>query len=347
LAEPIDPLSDRPRRTYVDGVNFDHALLAIWVPSLLTAALPDETKLEKRLERAASRALERTTGAGAVPQFGPATYADQPTKEGVKRWVPLEVPRESGPPLLTWLIPPTTGGTPKATIVVLHGWGANVGDALGQTRFLLAHGYQLLLVNARSNLYVERPDDYRGFLHEDLADIDTVLAYLESRDDIDRRRLAVYGFSWGGLKALLAAAKHASLRVVVEDAGPLANGIIWQDFFEYMPPSVRNSPPWKKKYADRVAEKMRERLGYDFTAYDVLDAAAALSPRPLLVIHSMDDAFVPLDHGEKIFAAAKDPKKFLRSDRFGHCQGMHKDPDSYIPAVVSFLDSAFDAPSKE
>jgi fermentation-respiration switch protein FrsA (DUF1100 family) len=41
-------------------------------------------------------------------------------------------------------------------------------------------------------------------------------------------------------------------------------------------------------------------------------------PRPLFVAHGTDDSTVPFWQGEALFAAANEPKEFLRLDGLGH-----------------------------
>jgi putative redox protein len=48
----------------------------------------------------------------------------------------------------------------------------------------------------------------------------------------------------------------------------------------------------------------------DLKAYDHSDAVADLG-RPLAIVHSPDDRTVPIGEGERLFAAAQQPKAFL------------------------------------
>jgi fermentation-respiration switch protein FrsA (DUF1100 family) len=41
-------------------------------------------------------------------------------------------------------------------------------------------------------------------------------------------------------------------------------------------------------------------------------------PRPVFILHGTDDKVVPFSHSEKLFAAAHEPKQFVRLEGFGH-----------------------------
>ncbi len=50
------------------------------------------------------------------------------------------------------------------------------------------------------------------------------------------------------------------------------------------------------------------------------DAAALISPIPLLIVHGDKDAFFPVDHAEQIYAAANEPKELWIVPGFGHAE---------------------------
>jgi pimeloyl-ACP methyl ester carboxylesterase len=50
------------------------------------------------------------------------------------------------------------------------------------------------------------------------------------------------------------------------------------------------------------------------------DAAALIAPIPLLIVHGDKDAFFPVDHAERINAAANDPKELWIVPGFGHAE---------------------------
>lgn len=50
------------------------------------------------------------------------------------------------------------------------------------------------------------------------------------------------------------------------------------------------------------------------------EAAAGISPVPLLVVHGDKDAFFPVDHAHQIYGAAREPKELWIEHGFGHAE---------------------------
>ncbi|MDY6840281.1 MAG: alpha/beta hydrolase, partial [Pseudomonadota bacterium] len=48
--------------------------------------------------------------------------------------------------------------------------------------------------------------------------------------------------------------------------------------------------------------------------YEGVDHIPGISPVPVMVIHSVRDGIIPFHHGERLYEAAKQPKKFLQTD---------------------------------
>jgi fermentation-respiration switch protein FrsA (DUF1100 family) len=49
---------------------------------------------------------------------------------------------------------------------------------------------------------------------------------------------------------------------------------------------------------------------------------AKISPLPLLVLHGDQDAIVPMQHGKRLYEAAREPKQLWIVQRAGHIQTM-------------------------
>jgi dipeptidyl aminopeptidase/acylaminoacyl peptidase len=299
----------------------------------------DRASLIERARKAGRASAEASTGAAAVPMEPYSAYRGRPKELGITRYDELTLPVEGGIELRAWFVPAKTSGQPKGTIIVLHGWGSNVGFVLQQSAFLLDRGYQLYLLNARTNSFVGDDSKYRGFLREDLADISRAIEAVRERPDVDPKRVALYGFSWGATKSLLAGAEHRELRAVIADAAPIldAGGLV-AAFEEKMPPSSRKDLGLFGEFLFAQAGEMTRLLGYT-AVFDVVGSAAKIPPRPLMIIHGRDDGMVPFYAAEVIAKVAK-PTKVLFGDKFGHCLGMRTSPGEYIPPVVEFLDAS-------
>jgi len=69
---------------------------------------------------------------------------------------------------------------------------------------------------------------------------------------------------------------------------------------------------------------------------DPIDAVGEIGV-PLLLIHGVEDRVVPVAHGERLYAAAAEPKTFWRIPRAGHI-GAFRDPN-HRRRLVEWLDS--------
>jgi len=207
-------------------------------------------------------------------------YRDYPEKVlGLKNWEEVKLDTSDGLVLDSWFIPLQADEPPepRGTLLVLHGSQTDMRDTLKSCMFLVEHGYQLLLFNARENI-LEKPV---GFLKEDLDDVGRAIAYLQQRDDVPGDRIGIYGFSWGVLKAVLAGAMRETLKVVIEDAEPVS----FHDFAKYyivarerdelIKKVQREAPDYVNAYLKMISEpalldsyvqkhkeKMEQILGY-------------------------------------------------------------------------------------
>lgn len=59
-------------------------------------------------------------------------------------------------------------------------------------------------------------------------------------------------------------------------------------------------------------------------------------PRPVFLVHGTADQVVPFSHSERLFAAAREPKRFIRLDGMGHDMAI---TDLYTAELAQFLDA--------
>ena len=61
------------------------------------------------------------------------------------------------------------------------------------------------------------------------------------------------------------------------------------------------------------------------------DVVGKIAPTPLVIVHGRDDQLFSLDHAERLYEAAQEPKRLLIGDRFGHAE------DGLSPAFAQRL----------
>jgi uncharacterized protein len=102
-----------------------------------------------------------------------------------------------------------------AAVVLLHGSGSTRASVVDQAAVLAAHGYGVLLLDARGHGDSGgRAMDWGWHGDEDVA---AAVTFLEVQPEVTRGRIAAVGLSMGGEEALGAAAADDRLRAVVAE----------------------------------------------------------------------------------------------------------------------------------
>jgi fermentation-respiration switch protein FrsA (DUF1100 family) len=202
-----------------------------------------------------------------------------------------------GTRLHAWWLP--SSGTPRGSMLYLHGNAANVSNHLPLVAWLPPRGWNVLLL------------DYRGFgkssgkpsLDGVVADARAALAWLRARRAIDAPRLVVAGSSLGGATAL---------RAVAADAAGVGGVVVDSAFASY-----RGIARDAAGVLGFVAAPLIATLPGD--ASDPLAAIRQLRV-PVFVLHGSSDGVIPIAHGQALYAAANEPKRWL-----GIAGGRHLD----------------------
>lgn len=187
---------------------------------------------------------------------------------------------------------------------------------------------------------------------EQVEDARAAVTYLESRDDVDGAAIGLYGTSFGGAHVISLAGTDPRVRVVVSVV-PVGDGRRWMrslrrnwewnafrrwlrddrmrrirtgqsewvDSDQILIPDP-HADAWHKDVIARFPERKysvpletADRL-LDYSPQAVV---GQIAPRPLLLIHVVDDDLVPTDETEQLYAAAGLPKrKILLPDTHHH-----------------------------
>jgi putative redox protein len=134
-----------------------------------------------------------------------------------------------------------------------------------------------------------------------LDDVATVIEGLRARSDIGGVWLA--GFRLGGSLAIMAAARDPEIRGIATFAAPAS-------LHSWVPDAARFA-----EYCRRVGvlsddaglddADAIEKWGSAIADTDIEGAAAAVSPRPWLLVHGSDDDVVAIEHGRRLATASK------------------------------------------
>jgi dienelactone hydrolase len=140
------------------------------------------------------------------------------------------------------------------------------------------------------------------FFYDTVWDVVRLVDYLETRDDVDAKRIGIIGISKGGIETYLAAAADTRIAVVVPCIG--VQGFRWaldnndwkgrigtiQGAFDSIAKEagVTNvDTSFVRKFYDRVVPGI-------YGEFDGPEMVRLIAPRPLLVINSDSDNHTPL-----------------------------------------------------
>ena len=146
---------------------------------------------------------------------------------------------------------------------------------------------------------------------------------------------AMIGHSLGGAAAVLAAERLKTVRSLVTigaPSDPTHVRHLFEEDLETMAAEGRACVTIAGRQFD-----LEHGFVEDLTNHNVLEAAEALD-RPYLVIHAEDDDVVGVEHGEALFAAAKEPKRFERLESGGHMLGPRSAADAALRAIIGWFD---------
>jgi len=153
----------------------------------------------------------------------------------------------------------------------------------------------------------------RDAMIQTVTDLMRGLDYLESRRDIDMKRVGFAGFSMGGAIGAVFCAHEPRVKAAV-----LA--VTGGDF--------------DKLNIHTEDKASRERLRKAYRIVDPVLYVSRISPRPLLMINAGNDEIVPKAATETLYEAAKEPKSIIWYD-CGHASL----PDEYLEETIKFFDA--------
>ncbi|MDA0525499.1 alpha/beta hydrolase [Methanococcoides alaskense] len=204
------------------------------------------------------------------------------------------------PSLLT--IPRTTTDSQIPAIVVLPGAGVTKEDEHGLSVILADMGYASIIIDQRDLGAIDLESDVEMFKTgveptQYLMIYDALKAsdVLGVQPEIDASKIAMLGSSNGGRPAIIATAIDDSI------SGVVAISTSGYDSSAIDPAQVK------------------DKLAYEFfRSIDPDNYLAEISPRPFVMLNSINDSIIPYDAAQITFEKAEDPKSFTAIDSTTH-----------------------------
>lgn len=226
-----------------------------------------------------------------------------------------------------WFVP--SKGTGRGTVILCHGHGGSLDSDLRYVPWLHHHGYHVLQFDFRAHGRSEGQIVSMGY--KEYLDLLGAVDYLRQRGT---DKVGVIGFSMGGAVALRTAAICPHIAAVVSDGG----------FGRLLPTleagmRMRGVPAFLAgKLVGGASRLMNQRLRGDVSEADPVQWIAGISPRPVLLIHGGQDAYVSSSEIQRLYDRAREPKVLWLVEEAGHRRVDQACPQEYEQRVVSFLD---------
>jgi fermentation-respiration switch protein FrsA (DUF1100 family) len=219
---------------------------------------------------------------------------------GLSGFQDLVLTTPDGERLVAWWKPPVPG---KALILYFHGNGGSLWSGRLRAQALTASGRGLLMISYRGYSGSTGSPTEAG-LHTDAR-----TAYDWVRQSYEASRLVAYGESLGTGVAVRLAGEQP-LAGLILDAPYTSTADVASLIYWYVP----------------VSWLMLDQ----FRSLDIIQQVRA----PILILHGTDDRTIPFTFGERLYAAAPEPKRFVRIESGSHSRNLEQ---GGMAAVEDFL----------
>lgn len=202
-------------------------------------------------------------------------------------------------------------------------------------QYFAYQGYAVIAPNVRGSSgygkkYLALDDIHKRM--DSVTDLQYLYKFLEKRDDVDSRKIVLWGGSYGGYMVLAGLTFHPELWAGGVDIVGISNLVSF----------LENTSPYRR--ALREAE-----YGYLATDREFLESISPLNfieniKAPLFIIHGANDPRVPLSEAEQMYKKLKELGREVELVVYqdeGHGLGKLKNRLDAYPRAVDFLHKIF------
>lgn len=240
-------------------------------------------------------------------------------------------------PAPAWWIP--ADGPSDRWVVQVHGRGAKRHEALRAVDAARAAGWNSLLVSYRNDGEAPESTDRRyGLGGTEWADVVAAVRYAIEHG---AHEVVLMGWSMGGMISLQAVLRSGEVRERLVGVILDSPAIDWVDILRFQGGALG----LPRGLGDLVARLLGAPYGGGLTglaapiALEELDPVARASEFsvPILLMHSVDDGFVPIDGSRRFAAARPDLIQFEEFAGARHTKLWNHDPERWNGLIGSWL----------
>jgi dipeptidyl aminopeptidase/acylaminoacyl peptidase len=226
-----------------------------------------------------------------------------------------------------WYMPASQVSQSSQAILLVHGRTASRHEGMRYAKAILNAGYNVLTIDLRHPR--QAPEIISTMGYHEQKDVVAALDFLKNEKAI--KHIGVMGFSMGAATSMIVMAKDPRIEVGVFSGG-YANSM---DVLSEQAKIVYGLPRYPLM---PVVEKFFEWRGdLDSDEINPEKYIGQISPRPVYIMHGTADKTVGFHHGQRLFAAAKEPKQFWQAQGGRHTRLWQLDKEKAETSVVAFF----------
>jgi fermentation-respiration switch protein FrsA (DUF1100 family) len=217
-----------------------------------------------------------------------------------------------------WWIP-ASGGASSQTVVLCPGQSGGKAMQLFLARRLIPAGYNVLVFDFRA--HGESAGQITSYGDLERRDVLGAVRWLRANHPSACQKVVGLGVSTGGAALIEAAADPGPEgqnidAIAVYGSFDRLDAVVESITQDYLPPPLG----WLVQHIGLPLASVQ--TGADLQAFAPAQAVKALWPRPILVIHGLDDQVIPFERGEALFDAALQPRYNDWIEHGGHLEVM-------------------------
>jgi len=237
-----------------------------------------------------------------------------------------------------WLVPADAAASAGKWVIQVHGRGVRRQEALRALPVFHTAGYTSLLVSYRNDQDAPFSSDARyGLGDTEWTDID---AAVEFAVDHGATSVVLMGWSMGGavvLQTLTRSARRGLIEGIVLDSPVIdwADVVATQAADRRLPRTVARGAlaimgsPWGRRLTGQAEPINFARLDFVTRARDL--------ERPILLLHSNDDGFVPANGSHRLAERRPDIVTFVEFSEARHTKLWNYDPARWNASIADWL----------
>ncbi len=214
------------------------------------------------------------------------------------------------------------------TIILSPGYRGSRSDVLGLCALLWKAGHNILVFEYYGHGTVVGEPVTLGY--REINDFLGAVVY--TRQCAPEARIGAVGYSMGAAVSIMGCARTTEVEALVADSGFATH----RSVVDY---AVRRTLHLPFILFDWVTDIILWlRAGYHFNQVEPLRDIGRIAPRPILIVHGLQDSTVDPQDASLLYTAAGEPKELWLLPDVEHCGAYFADRAVYINKVIQFFD---------